>query len=317
VGDRFAIRCRYSDAEALLRDEEVDAVLVSVPPRAHASIVLAALDAGKHLLVEKPLCLDLDEADRLVDRARRVSLTAMVGFNLRFHRHMRAARHAIEGGLVGDAELTRTTWSSGLWQAAGLSEWRRHRRLGGGVVNELAVHYLDLWRFLFRSEVCEVFAATHSDDGDDTRATITVRLENGVLALGGFAHRGAAQHEIEIVGRAGRLLVSPYRFDGFRVVPASTSPDGLRARLGVLGQTLSSLPGVLPLALRGGQFLDCYRAEWRHFVDGVRRGTPVDSTLEDGRRAVELVLAAQHSARIGRPVAIGRGHRHAGEILGT
>ena len=69
VGDRFAIQRRYLDPEVLLRDTEIDAVAVCVPPRAHAEIALAVLDAGRHLLVEKPLCLDLDDADRLVERA--------------------------------------------------------------------------------------------------------------------------------------------------------------------------------------------------------------------------------------------------------
>ncbi|MGH8713702.1 MAG: Gfo/Idh/MocA family oxidoreductase [Casimicrobiaceae bacterium] len=82
VGERFAIARRYHDYEALLRDDKVDAVGVCVPPRANAMVVLAALDARKHVLVEKSLCLDLDEADLLVESAGRTSVTAKVGFNL-------------------------------------------------------------------------------------------------------------------------------------------------------------------------------------------------------------------------------------------
>lgn len=314
LGDRFSIGRRYPDAEALLRDAEVDAVLVCVPPRAHAGVALAVLDAGKHLLVEKPLCLDLDEADRVIERARRSSVTAMVGFNLRFHRHVRAARQAVDGGRVGLVDLVRTTWSSGLWPQGDQSAWRRHRLHGGGVVNEMAVHHFDLWRFLLRSEALEVFASTRSEQGDDTGATVMARLESGALTFGGFARRGGEHHEIEICGRTGRLLVSLYRFDGFEVAPASDFPGGIKSRARGLWRTLAALSGAVPRAFRG-QFLDSYRAEWQHFVDGVRRGTPIDSTLEDGRRALEQVLAALHSARIRRPVTVGRGPRRLDEAL--
>jgi predicted dehydrogenase len=112
VGGKCAMARRYADHDALLRDADVEAVAVCVPPRAHAAVAAAVLDAQKHVLVEKPLCLDLDDADRLVERAQGTPLTAMVGFNLRYHRHVRFARSAIAQGLVGPVELVRTLWST-------------------------------------------------------------------------------------------------------------------------------------------------------------------------------------------------------------
>ena len=314
VGDRFAIQRRYLDPEALLRDTEIDAVAVCVPPRAHAEIALAVLDAGRHLLVEKPLCLDLDDADRLVERARCAPVAAMVGFNLRFHRHVRAARRALEEGLIGPAELVRTTWSGGLREQIGQPEWRRRRDLGGGVLNELAVHHLDLWRFLLGSEVAEVFASSRSEGRHDTKATITARLQIGALAVSGFCQGGAETHEIEVCGGRGRLVASLYRFDGLDLVPASTFPDGFGHRVWGLLRTARALPGAVPVALRGGDFLESYRAEWRHFAESALLGAPVESTLDDGRRALELVLATIHSAVTNRPVAVGGAPRRMAEV---
>lgn len=306
VGARFAIARRYGDHEALLSDDEVDAVAVCVPPRAHAAVVLAALDAQKHVLVEKPLCLDLDEADRLVERARCASVTAMVGFNLRYHRHVLAARRAIVSGRIGPVELVRTTWSSPVEPLAGSPGWRRRREFGGGVLYDLAVHHIDLWRFLLGSEVDEVFALALAGEDDDRAATLTARLSNGALAISGLSHRAAGVHEIEICGRQGRIVVSPYRFDGFELTRSSTSPGDLTSRARALARTVQALPGALTTRRHGGTFLEAYRTEWQHFAAQAVRGVPAGCTFDDGRRALELVLAALDSIRSGRPVNVGR-----------
>lgn len=310
VAGRFAIARRYQDHEALLRDPEVDAVAVCVPPRAHAAIVLAALDAEKHVLVEKPLCLDLDEADLLVERAARTSVTAMVGFNLRFHRHVHAARQAIAQGLIGPIELVRSLWTSRVEQHAGLLEWRRHRELGGGVLHELAVHHVDLWRFLLGSEIDEVFAfAARAEKVDDQTATLSARLRNGALAVAGFSQRAAEAHEIEVYGQQGGLLVSPYRFDGFELTPASAFAGDLSRRARALFRMIQAMPGMIVASTRGGSFLDAYRAEWQHFAESALQAAPAECTFDDGRRALELILAAIDSIRIGRPVDVTRAGR--------
>jgi myo-inositol 2-dehydrogenase / D-chiro-inositol 1-dehydrogenase len=306
VAGRFAIARRYQDHEALLRDPEVDAVAVCVPPRAHAPIVLAALDAKKHVLVEKPLCLELDEADRLVERAARTSVTAMVGFNLRFHRHVRAARQAIAQGLIGPIELVRSLWTSRAEQHANLLEWRRRRELGGGVLHELAVHHVDLWRFLVGSEIDEVFTFTRAENFDDQTATLSARLRNGALAVSGFSQRAAEAHEIEVYGEQGRLLVSPYRFDGFDLTPASMFAGDLSRRARTLLRTIQALPGMIATATRGGSFLEAYRAQWQHFAESALHGAPAECTFDDGRQALEFILAAIDSIRSGRPTVVNR-----------
>jgi predicted dehydrogenase len=309
LGARFAIGRRYADHEALLHDDEVDAVAVCVPPRAHATVVLAALDARKHVLVEKPLCLDLDEADRLVARARRSAVTAMVGFNLRYHRHVLAARQAIASGRIGQVELLRTTWSSQVAAPADSPDWRRRRELGGGVLNDLAVHHVDLWRFLLGSEVDQVFALACTGEDDDQAATLTARLNDGALAVAGFSHRAAGVHEIEVCGRQGRILVSPYRFDGFDLTRASTVPAGLTRRTRAPLGMVRALPGAIAAWRHGGTFLEAYRTEWQHFAEQAARGAPAACTFDDGRRALELVLGAFESIQSGRPVLLARRHR--------
>jgi len=309
VGGQFAIARRYDDYEALLRDADVEAVAVCVPPRAHAAVAAAALDARKHVFVEKPLCLHLDDADRLVERARRTPVTAMVAFNLRYHRHVRAARRAIAQGLIGDVELVRTLWSTQLRWHAGLPEWRRRRALGGGVLHDLAVHHVDLWRFLLDSEVDEIFASTRAEADDDQTATLTARLRNGALALSSFSGCAAEAHEFAIYGHRGSVSASPYRADGFALVPASTFPGDLTSRVRGLLRSVRAAPGTIASALRGGAFRESYRSEWQHFAEAALTGMPAESTFDDGRRAIEIVLAAVDSIRTRRPVDVTRRRR--------
>jgi predicted dehydrogenase len=304
VGGQFAIARRYPDHDTLLRDANVEAVAVCVPPRAHAAVAVAALDARKHVLVEKPLCLDLDEADRLVERARRIPVTTMVGFNLRYHRHVRAARRAIAQGLVGPVELVRTLWSTQFRQPAGQLEWRHRRELGGGVLNELAVHHVDLWRFLLDSEVDEISASTRAEVGDDQTATLTARLRNGALALSGFSRCAAEAHELAIYGHRGSVTASFYRADGFALAPASTFPGDLTSRVRGLLRNVRAAPDTIASALRGGAFLESYRTEWQHFAEAALTGMPAEITFDDGRRALEIVLAAVESIRTRRPVDV-------------
>ncbi len=87
MGDQFRVERRYDGAAALLADPDVEAVAVCVPARCHAEVVLAALGAGKHVLVEKPLAVSLDDAERMSRRARAFPGTVMVGFNIALALH--------------------------------------------------------------------------------------------------------------------------------------------------------------------------------------------------------------------------------------
>lgn len=108
VGDAYGVERRYEDWQRLVRDERVDAVAVCAPPALHAPVALAALEAGKHVFVEKPLALKLEECDELDAAASRAEgLKVTVGFNMRFHRLVREARDTLARGELGRVKLDR------------------------------------------------------------------------------------------------------------------------------------------------------------------------------------------------------------------
>lgn len=306
VADQFHIKRRHASFLALVGDPAIDAVAVCVPAQFHVEIALAALDAGKHLFIEKPLALSLDESERLIERATRSTRKIMVGFNLRWHRLVRQARQIIQRESLGPLECIRTVLTSYHENAP---DWRKRRTLGGGVLFEQAVHHFDLWRFLLQSEVEEVFATSHSGQWEDETATVTARMANGVLATSVFSERTSDSNEIEVYGRAGRLRVSCYRFDGLEYCSSASLPGGVRTRLREATRILKAWPHAALRMRQGGDFVASYRAEWRHFLDAIRQDTPVECTLEDGHRALQVVLTAVESVALGRPVSVAQAPR--------
>ncbi|HYO47538.1 MAG TPA: Gfo/Idh/MocA family oxidoreductase [Gemmatimonadota bacterium] len=301
VADGFGIPRRYPDAAHLLADPAIEAVAVCVPAIAHVEVACAALQAQKHVFLEKPIALSLADSDRLIDAATHAPVIVQMGFNLRWHRLVREARSLLRDGTLGRIIAIRSAFTSDARVHADTPEWRRARASGGGEFFETAIHHFDLWRFLLDTEIQEVFARSHSNDWDDETAMVTAQLANGALASGVFSIATSGSSEVEIYGEKGRLVLSLLRFDGLEFASAAVPSWSVRSRLRKFSQTLAALPPATLRARKGGDLIDSYRLEWQHFVDCVRRNVPPACTLEDGRCALRAVLAAIESATRGRP----------------
>lgn len=304
VADQFGVARRESDYRDLIERRDVEAVAVCVPPQLHAEVALAALKAGRHVLIEKPLALSLPECDLLSERARaHPALKVMVGFNLRWHRLLRRARDLIRVGELGDIKLVRTVFTSGVRLREEPANWRRLRETGGGALFELGVHHFDLLRFLLGSEASEVYASSSS--ADET-VTLLMRMEDGVQVVSAFAEGTGENHAVEVYGERGWMSLNAYRADGLEQFGAGQYPGAMKTRLRGLARTLLDLPRMARQTRRGGDHVASYAEEWRHFAGAIRRESPVESTLLDGRRALEIALAAWESDSSGRAVSPGK-----------
>ena len=309
AANRFGIPRRHLDYQTLLADPEVDVVAVCVPPRLHAEVSLAALAAGKHVFIEKPLAVSLQECDQLVEQAARSPRKVMVGFNLRWHRLIRRGRKMIQDGVLGELEFIRTTFTTGGRLRTGSPEWSSWRAPGGGVLFDLGVHHFDLWRYLTGAEVEEISAISHSRDAGDQSAIVKARMDNGVLITSVFSDQTTESNELEICGRKGSIRVSCYRFDGLEFITAPGSFGGFRRLPSKLLATLREIPRAMARVSRGGEFHATYESEWRSFANSIRNDTPVECTLEDGRRAVQISLAALASDSESRAVKVSESPR--------
>ena len=309
LSDQLRVQRRYNDYRGMLDDTKIDVVAICTPPDCHAEIGLAGLDAGKHVFMEKPLALGLDDADRLVARAAASSEKALVGFNFRWHPLVRQARRVIEEGGLGNLETMHTVFTSRTAFATPGSEWRRRRDLGGGVLLDLGIHHFDLWRFLMHSEVDEVVTHQSPYDAGVECATVSAVMRTGTLVTGSFAHGLNDTNEVEICGRRGRLRFSCYH-DGSLHVSDNSAPHGaVRERLSKMIRAFRSVPQAASQWRQGGGVIASYRGEWQHFIDAIKDDAPVQSSFEDGRSALQVALAAVESASCRQPVRVAQAAR--------
>lgn len=290
------------DLDFILADSSIDAVAVCTPPRQHVGQALAVLRADKHLFLEKPIALTAQDCDALVDEGRAAATRAVVGFNLRQHRLLRAAQEVLARGLLGEIELVRSVFTSDARLTRGRGSWRDEKNGGGDVLQDLATHHIDAWRWLLHSEIESLSAV--GDDGGIASASLTARLRGGAVATLHVCDRAVPANEIDIVGDRARLRVSLYSMAGFKLT-ARASPGRQVARW--VAERLR-LAGTIPAALRnvarGGDYMASYARQWQRFADSVLRDRPVTATLEDGRAAVYAALAAAESLRHGRAITV-------------
>lgn len=198
----------FSDYEALLASDAVDAVVICTPNHLHAPMTLAALWVGKHVLVEKPLGLDPAECQPIVGEATERRLAVQVGVELRYCDVAQAMRRLIADGAIGAPALLRTDiWRQ--WGAPG--SWRADAAKSGGLYHELGVHYIDLLSFLAGKPPIWASAAggVRAVSRDYDYAFTTLGYEGGAVAAIGLCLFVAGAREeviVEAIGDRGRLV---------------------------------------------------------------------------------------------------------------
>ncbi|WP_158862363.1 Gfo/Idh/MocA family protein [Leifsonia sp. AG29] len=187
LGDTYGVERRYRDWKDLVADGDLDVVSVAVPTFLHAPIAVGALDAGIHVLSEKPIARTAAEAQTMVDAAHRSGKVLEVAFNHRRRGDIEALKAAIDAGQIGRPYHARAIWLRRAGIPA-LGSWFTNREMaGGGPLIDIGVHVLDYALHLFgEPTVTAVSAVTHSELG--------VRGRGG--ASGGKQQVGSA-YEVE------------------------------------------------------------------------------------------------------------------------
>lgn len=304
LAERFRIPHRYADLPSLLQNGEIEAVAICTPAGAHAEGVLAALAAGKHVFVEKPLALTLADGARIAQAAAESVRVTAVGFNLRCHRLVRRGREIIASGGLGRIQQVISVWGSEMQHDPAMPEWRRRRATGGGALFEIGIHHLDACAFLLGELLAEVQLLTRSGRCEDESVSLVARSSGGVLVASSFSQVTAPVNEFRILGDQGSLSFSVYRGDSFQFVHRSHPQHGWRARLDGL-KRFSEFPAAFRVARLGGDYLLSYREEWLRFAQAVRgEGAPA-ATVADGFHALKVLHAAVESSHSGKltPVA--------------
>jgi predicted dehydrogenase len=305
AADRFRLTRSYTKPQDLLDQPDIDAVTVAVPNHLHAQVVLDALAARKHVLVEAPLALTAKEAAKVVETARKSRRVLMVGQTLRFNKHTQAARRILERGDLGDVYHAHAYW----WRQAGIpriGSWYTRRQLsGGGCLLDLGSRILDTALYLLGGwGVKSVSAHTSAHFGPrrqgemdwgrseldpkrvfDVEDTVVVmlRLDGGrtlLLEVGWAGHRPGDRPEygIDLSGTNGSLSLYPARMH----------------RPGADGQETIQLAGISTEAE------DCIH----HFAYCAVEGRRPLVTLDESLKLQRLLDAIYTSASAGKEVKL-------------
>lgn len=304
VALRFGIPRRYADSAELLADPDVEAVGVCTPPALHEEAVVAAIAAGKHVLVEKPPALDVAACERMIARAEASSVKVQVGFHMRFHRHVRAARARLQRGDLGVIEALRGVWMAPTRLNRELPVWRNEVGTGGGCLMEFGVHQYDLWRHLLGCEVGAVSAVVRDERWPAQSASLCAVMSNGATVSQVMSEVTAHDIHYEIYGRRGCLRLDCLRYDGLEPRRREQFPGGLAMVARRAWKSLRDLPAARESVRVGGDFFLSYRAQWLGLATAIRQGTEVECSLRDGLAAVRVALAARAAADSGRTVAV-------------
>jgi myo-inositol 2-dehydrogenase / D-chiro-inositol 1-dehydrogenase len=304
IATLFGASRTFTDYRELVQQDNIDAVAVLTHTGAHAETGVAVLDAGKHLFMEKPLALTIEDADRLVAAETGSRRVAQVCFNLRWHRLIRQAKAIIKIGTLGRVKAIRSVYTHDR-TGADAPAWHRKTALGGGVGFNEGVHHYDLWRYLLGVEVEQVHAlSAASEIYEDETSVVSAVLGGGVLASGVMSFLTGPNSEVEVFGEKGRLLISLYRFDGLQWYSSRTYPGAHADRLKRGLRAIAAMPGLFSDMRDGGGFQATFAACWKGFGDSIRTGRAPECTMEDGRRALAIALAAAASVSTGQPVKV-------------
>ncbi|HMP76703.1 MAG TPA: Gfo/Idh/MocA family oxidoreductase [Kiritimatiellia bacterium] len=293
----------FTDASALIASREVDAVLVATPHPSHVQLGLAALRAGLHLLMEKPVAVHKAEALELLAEPRRGVFSMM--FNQRTDPLFNKVRELVHGGALGT--VRRFTWTITDWFRTNAyyrsSPWRATwTGEGGGVLINQACHNLDLLQWIFGMPAQVLARAVpgrfHPIEVEDD---VTALLEYPDGMTGVFittSGEAPGVNRLEIAGERGLLVLDGEQLTFRRLeVPlpeyTRTAPDGYR----------KPQAWEIQIPVAGGRGPQ-HEGILRNFTNAIRHGEPLIAPGPEGLHATELINAMLLSAFSGKPVSL-------------
>jgi predicted dehydrogenase len=278
--------------QAAVADPDIDAIDICAPNSLHAAIAIAAAEAGKHVLVEKPMATSLEKADAMIAAAREAGVILAVAHNLRFVPIYSAMQRLLADGAVGRIFSARGFFMHAgpdeFWGAT--SDWFwREGEAGGGSLLDMGIHMIDLIRWMVGRPVREVTAMTArvlKPTFADDNAIVIMRFEGDILASvqSSWSARPVPDRQIAIHGELGNLMMGRSSDEPLIL----NLQDGTGAR-----KVLPPIPATSP-----------FENPFVNFVRAIRGSVPPLVTGEEGRTSLAITLSAYESARTGRVVQL-------------
>lgn len=296
-----------TDLAAVVARDDVDAVCICTPSGLHADGAVAALEAGKHVVVEKPLDVSLEAADRVIDAEKRSGKTVAVISQHRFDRSTEKLLTAVREGHLGT--ITSAIASHAWWRGQSYydsGDWRGTWALdGGGAIMNQTVHTINLLVTAVGTPV-EVFAYTaclaHERIEVEDTAVAVVKFASGALGIihGTTAAYPGLDASLRVLGSKGSAVISDDELVFFHENVAD-APEIERSEMTSGGNQVTADDKLEPGELALGR---AHRRQLADFVEAVTDGRPPRVGTADARTSLAVILAMYESAATGRPVAL-------------
>ena len=289
AADRYGIPQVAQHADEVLADPRIEAVLICSSTDAHADLIVAAAQAGKHIFCEKPIDHDLAKIDRALAAVEKARVKLQIGFNRRFDANYARVRKAVASGEIGTPHLLHIVSRDPAPPPIS------YVRVSGGLFLDMTIHDFDMARFLIGDEVEEIYTAAGvmvdpeiGKAGDLDTAVITLRFGRGAIGTIDNSRQAVYGYDqrVEILGSHGAIATGN-RFPNQAEVSTATS-----------------VRKDLPLHFFMDRYTESFTDELRSFVQAVIEDKPPAVTGMDGRVPVVMALAARKSYDEHRPVRL-------------
>ncbi|MDP7640076.1 MAG: Gfo/Idh/MocA family oxidoreductase [Candidatus Hydrogenedentes bacterium] len=280
----------YTSYDELLADARVDVISICTPNFLHSIETIKAAEAGKHILIEKPVALTLDELRASRDAVRQARVKTVVGFVLRWNPLFEIIKEQITEGALGRIFYSEVDYWHELAEWYAGWDWVRSRKTGGNTFLSAGCHAVDALRYFKEQDIVEVFAY-EVDDGSEieepSTSVLICKFADGTI--------GKASSSLGIN--------SPYQFNIDLLGEEGTIRDNRLYTRKMLGQTdYATIPTIMPNS--GDVAHHPFNGEMAHLLDCVDRDEESHVNLDDAINTHEACIAAEISATEGRPVAL-------------
>jgi predicted dehydrogenase len=300
VAQKYGLKYATKDFNELVAIDEIDAVSICTWNNAHAAAAIAAANAGKHVLCEKPMAMNVQEAEAMVKAARENKITFMMGFVNRFRADSKVIKALANEGKFGDIYYAKAGWLRR--RGTPLGWFTDLSKAGGGPVIDIGVHVIDLtWYFMGKPKPVSVSATTYNKIGDyKTKGvgrwvafdTDDLKFETEDSANGIIRFEDGKSMNFEVSWAINGKDTGVYSYIFGDKAGASLNP------FEIYGEEAHYLMNAAPVVDNEDSFAN----EIRHFLDCVKEGKEPIATAEDGLLIQKILNGIYDSAKAGKEV---------------
>lgn len=292
LADELEILVYEEDYRRLLKNDEIQAVIICSSTDTHAQIIIEAAETGKHIFCEKPIALEMEKIDRALSAVDKAGVKLQVGFNRRFDPSFKKAKKLVEAGEIGTPHLLRI--SSRDPQPPPLD----YIKVSGGLFLDMMIHDFDMARYLMGEEVTELVATGNclidpaiGQAGDIDTAVVLLKFQSGALGAIDNSRQAVYGYDqrIEVFGSEGSVIV------------------GNKTPTQVTINKTDSIHSEKPLFFFLERYQEAFLAEMEHFINCIVEDKQPSVGGMDGKISVELGLAAKESLAKGTFVKLKKG----------